>query len=61
YTRLQLSRTSAWERAVREHAERVELCRTREAATACALLVSHIASVHADLKTLLESAPGALA
>ena len=60
YTRLQLSRTSAWERAVHEHAELVELCRQRDTDRACALLVSHIASVHADLKTLLASVPGAL-
>ncbi len=60
YTRLQLSRTSAWERAVREHAELVELCRSRDTDRACALVVAHIASVHADLKTLLASAPGAL-
>jgi DNA-binding GntR family transcriptional regulator len=60
YTRLQLSRTAAWARAEREHAQLIGLCRARDSAAACALLTAHIGAVHRDLKALLARAPDAL-
>jgi DNA-binding GntR family transcriptional regulator len=60
YTRLQLSRTSAWARAEREHAELIRLCRTGAITKASDLLTTHIAAVHGDLKAVLARSPGAL-
>jgi DNA-binding GntR family transcriptional regulator len=53
YTRLQLKRAQALERAQHEHRELAALCLAANAEAACALLVAHIESVYADLRTLL--------
>ncbi len=59
YTRLQLATQDAWQRAEREHAALVGFCRAGDADGAVALLEQHIASVHADLSRLTESATAA--
>ncbi|ALK32572.1 GntR family transcriptional regulator [Burkholderia plantarii] len=60
HTRVQLSLTAqSADRAEREHAELVELCRQRDAERAAALLKAHIEHVGDELKRFLESRRGA--
>lgn len=55
YTRLQLSRTQALDRADREHKEIVSLLRKKRVGDAARLLVSHIEAVKDDLIQLVGS------
>lgn len=57
YTRVQLSSREAMAVAVREHAELITLCRARDVAGACALLKSHIETVHVDLLRVVARNP----
>ncbi len=59
YTRLQLATREAWQRATREHAELIALCRRRETEAAAKAVEAHIATVHADLAGIVASRRGA--
>lgn len=55
YTRLQLSSPEAMNRAMREHRDMINLCRTREFDKAAFFLRGHIETVREDLLTVIES------
>jgi DNA-binding GntR family transcriptional regulator len=60
YTRLQLSTPEAMDRAVHEHRDMTEHCRTGNVASACALLVRHVQAVRTDLVGILrDTSPAA--
>lgn len=54
FTRLQMNRAAAMQRAGREHRELVELCRAGRVGDACASLAAHIEQVRCDLHRLLS-------
>jgi DNA-binding GntR family transcriptional regulator len=56
YTRVQLSRSSAMERAKLEHAALINLCRDGSLDEACAYLKAHIDAVRIDLLAVLKLA-----
>lgn len=58
YTRVQLSRTEAMERAQSEHAALIGLCRAGDLVAACDLLTRHIEAVRIDLLGVLRLAKG---
>ena len=55
YTRMQLSTPAAMQRAEREHAQLIAMCRARAIDKACAFLKKHVESVRKDLVRLLAS------
>lgn len=56
YTRVQLSRAAAMERAQSEHGMLIELCRSGALEDACDFLRAHIAAVRVDLLGVLQPA-----
>ena len=55
YTRVQLSSPAAMKRALREHAQLIDLCKQGKADAACELLALHIETVRGDLLKLLST------
>lgn len=55
YTRVQLSSPAAMKRALREHAQLIDLCKQGKADAACELLALHIETVRDDLLKLLST------
>ena len=52
---MQLSTPEAMQRAEREHAQLIAMCRARAIDKACAFLKKHVESVRKDLVRLLAS------
>ena len=57
FTRVQMNRASAMNRAESEHRKLLRLCRDGQVPQACEHLVAHIEKVRQDLHALLERAP----
>ncbi|MCF3640584.1 GntR family transcriptional regulator [Rhizobium sp. TRM95111] len=55
YTRVQLSSADAMSKAMREHAELIRLCRSRDVEEAGRLLERHISDVRTDLLAVLHT------
>lgn len=58
YTRVQLSRAAAMERAKLEHSALINLCRDGSLDEACVYLKAHIDAVRADLLTMVQVVKG---